>query len=79
MTELDEHIERADQMHRQIDAFYEWSMRQAADLRAKAEVAGEMSEEAVEENDAIPGTPAEMNEAAERVESVFHRLRKLEA
>lgn len=79
MSELQEHTERADQIHQQIDAFYEWSMRQSADLRAKAEVADELDDEDIEDMDSLPGDGGELREAAGTVESVFHRLRKLEA
>lgn len=79
MTDVDDHIERAVQAQRQITVYHAYSLRQAADLRAKAEVADELSEEQVEELDSIPDTPERMREGARQLDNVASRISTLEA
>lgn len=72
---VEEHIQQARNIHQQLDSFEAWSLQQAADLRAKAEVAEEMSDEGVETFDSIPAPAEELREAANEIETVHRRIR----
>lgn len=71
---VEEHLQQARTVHQQLDTFEMWSLQQAADLRAKAEVAEELSDGA-EDLDSIPASVEELQAAADQIESVHRRIR----
>lgn len=67
MTELDEYRERATTSRDNIYATFVWSLRQSADLRAKAELM-----ERLDEDISVYGTtdPDELYAVAEEIETI---------
>lgn len=67
MTELDEFSEKAETSRANIHATYVWSLRQAADLRAKAELM-----ERIDDDIEVYGTtdPSEIRAVANELEEI---------
>lgn len=78
--DLDEIQERAQELRQTTESGKLWAIRQASDLRAKAEVIEEMQEhDEIPEGsppplDSVPGSVDEMRETAEQLEALFQQL-----
>lgn len=72
MTELEDMRERGQQVSAQLRNFYMWSLKQSADLRAKAELMEEVDEEieVYGETD-----PARVLEVARKLEEISQEIR----
>lgn len=66
-----QHVQQARSIHTQLDSYRSWARKQAADYRAKAEVAEEVDYEEIE---SIPGSPDELRQIARILETVAKRI-----
>lgn len=73
---IEENVTQAAEAHARLSALRVWAIRQAADFRAKAEVADEIDHDDAE---ALPASPEELRKAADRIETVAERIEQGDA
>lgn len=71
-VDIEQQIQQARQVHSQLDQFKQWAQNQAADLRAKAEVADEIED--IDEVNSIPADADSLREAANIISTVYRRI-----
>lgn len=70
---LEDIAQQAQQFNQQLDAMWAWALQQAADLRAKAELAEEMDCDP-DDYDSMPGEAEEMRDVAELLDTIAMRI-----
>lgn len=78
IIDMDSVDQQIAQSHKQLDQIKYWSISQAADFRAKAELLRELDGKdiEIEELDCVPGTPTELEAKAEDLDRVAKRVNR---